>query len=127
MWRPEDSRFKGKKDKELKADVLIEVLRPSSSLDEFESIGIPRENDVNSNKIIKVSKVQIGKYTGTYYGEHSQGVPGQVESQPHGKGVFVEDSGWIWVQWFANGNIDHKKGKFFQINTNEHEITISNQ
>jgi hypothetical protein len=45
------------KDLKLKADVLIEILRPSSSLDEFESIGSRMLDDSASQRMIKASKV----------------------------------------------------------------------
>lgn len=46
-----------KKDLKLKADVLIEILRPSSSLDEFQSIGSRMLDDSASQRMIKASEV----------------------------------------------------------------------
>jgi hypothetical protein len=58
LFRKGDLRLvDNKKDLKLKADVLIEILRPSSSLDEFESIGSRMLDDSASQRMIKASKV----------------------------------------------------------------------
>jgi hypothetical protein len=45
---------------------------------------------------------------------------------PHGKGVFVGQDGWIWVQFFENGR-KKKNGKFLQINQNTGEMRVGNR
>jgi hypothetical protein len=40
---------------------------------------------------------------GTYYGEHSVNPNQPGVNEPEGKGVFVGDDGWIWLQSFKDG------------------------
>ena len=53
--------------------------------------------------MIKVSKTTIDGYDGMYYGEHTFNPNKPGENIPHGKGVFVDNKGWVWVQSFENG------------------------
>ena len=69
-------------------------------------------------KISENIRLYDGKsiYDGNYYGEQTVDSTGQ--SMPHGRGVWVGNDGWIWVQWFENG-IPINDGKFIWINTKE--------
>lgn len=91
---------------------MIEILREKSSFDDFFSLG----SDIfgkegQADRVYKVSDTTIDNYHGTYYGEQSFNANQPGFNQPHGKGVFVDKEGWVWVRYFDKGSRSHN-GKF---------------
>ena len=103
IW-PNDKKFAGQKNATQKADVFIQSFKRESNFDDFFSLGTDMVGNQNQvQKLFKVSRATIDGYAGTYYGEQSFNVNQPGVNKPHGKGVFVVDDGWIWIQWFENG------------------------
>ena len=54
----------------------------------------------------KAFETTIDGYQGTYYGEVIYDPSGRTVKQdtPHGRGIWVGNDGWIWLQWFEMGS-----------------------
>ncbi len=117
MW-PSDLKFgyRPNQTESDRADILIECLKAKSSFDDFFSLGADLfGKQGQAEKIYKVSETTIDNYQGTYYGEQSFNINYTGFNQPHGKGVFVDKEGWVWVRYFDRGSRLHN-GRFIQIN-----------
>ena len=66
-------------------------------------------------------------YQGTYYGEviYDPSGRGVKRDVPHGRGIWVGKDGWIWLQWFENGNPINDEGKFIWINTRTKQLQVA--
>ena len=64
------------------------------------------------------------RYQGTYYGEviYDPSGRGVKRDVPHGRGIWVGDDGWIWLQWFEDGNPINDEGKHIWINTKTRQL-----
>ena len=74
---------------------------------------------------MKASYTTIDGYEGMYYGEHTFNPKQPGANIPHGKGVFVDKLGWIWVQSFENGK-RLKNNKYITIDPVKKVMKISN-
>lgn len=62
----------------------------------------------------KALETTIDGYQGTYYGEviYDQSGKGLKRDLPHGRGIWVGNDGWIWLQWFNEGKPIKYDGRY---------------